>query len=278
MVALTQRPRSTSPRNYGERYWLETAHIHKEWLAVLAGDAQCRLGSRATARVLPLQPEDARMAARAVRARLGVPAWGIHVRRRLPRPAPRRSKTAPILQERERFWPRLSQPIGCISGETTRRGTAVGRRRDSLLSSASVIAPILVLHARIGLALVAVQRNDAEQAREQYAALESQRDTAFYIAVIAADRLLGLLAATLGERDRALAHFEAALAFCNRAGYRPEYAWTAFDHAEALLERVSPGDRDKAMTLQDEALVIARELGMLPLLERVLSRREILEA
>ena len=39
-----------------------------------------------------------------------------------------------------------------------------------------------------------------------------------------------------------------------------------------------PGDREKAMSLLDESLSISSELGMRPLMERVLSRREILKA
>ncbi len=38
------------------------------------------------------------------------------------------------------------------------------------------------------------------------------------------------------------------------------------------------GDRKKAIALQDEALVITREMGMKPLTERILKRREILRA
>lgn len=39
-----------------------------------------------------------------------------------------------------------------------------------------------------------------------------------------------------------------------------------------------PGGHEKAVTLLDESLAISNELGMRPLMERVLSRREILEA
>ena len=92
------------------------------------------------------------------------------------------------------------------------------------------------------------------------------------------DGLLGLLAVTLGRVDAALAHFEDALGFCRHAGYRPEYAWTASDYVDALLQRAGPGDRARAVALQDEALGIARELGMRPLMERVLARREMLKA
>ena len=63
-----------------------------------------------------------------------------------------------------------------------------------------------------------------------------------------------------------------------KTGYRPELAWTCCDYADLLLERNNEGDRAKAMSLLDEALAISRELGMRPLMERVLSRREILRA
>ena len=65
---------------------------------------------------------------------------------------------------------------------------------------------------------------------------------------------------------------------CRKAGYRPELAWTCCDYADTLLQRGNPGDREKAMSLLDESLSISSELGMRPLMERVLSRREILKA
>lgn len=73
-------------------------------------------------------------------------------------------------------------------------------------------------------------------------------------------------------------HFEDALAFCRKAGYRPDLAWSCCDYADALLQRNGEGDRTKAMALLDESLAISSELGMRPLMERVLSRREILGA
>ena len=78
--------------------------------------------------------------------------------------------------------------------------------------------------------------------------------------------------------DDATAHFEDALAFCRKSGYRPELAWSLCDYADMLRERNGPGDRDKAMAMLDESLAISRELGTRPLVERVLSRREILKA
>ena len=112
------------------------------------------------------------------------------------------------------------------------------------------------------------------------------------------DRLLGLLSQTMGSSDLAAEHFEDALAFCRTGGYRPELAWTCCDYADLLLadsQSVGPElvegpdgsassppaggeDRAKAMSLSDESLALSSELGMRPLMERVLSRRQILGA
>ena len=56
------------------------------------------------------------------------------------------------------------------------------------------------------------------------------------------------------------------------------YAWTTADYADALLTHVGSDGRSKALALQDEALEIARELDMTPLVECVLARRELVEA
>ncbi len=50
------------------------------------------------------------------------------------------------------------------------------------------------------------------------------------------------------------------------------------DYADTLLQRAEPGDREKALSLLEESLAISSELAMRPLMERVLSRREILKA
>jgi hypothetical protein len=50
------------------------------------------------------------------------------------------------------------------------------------------------------------------------------------------------------------------------------------DYADALRERDGPGDREKTVSMLDESLQISSDLGMRPLMERVLSRREILKA
>ena len=72
--------------------------------------------------------------------------------------------------------------------------------------------------------------------------------------------------------------FDDVLAFCRKAAYWTELAWTCCDEAACLLQRNDPGNREKAMSLLDESLASSSELGMRPLMERVLSRRDILKA
>jgi len=125
---------------------------------------------------------------------------------------------------------------------------------------------------------IAVQHGDADAAGRLYGELEPERGTASTFIPLTIDRLLGLLAITCGRADAALTHFEEGLTFCDRAAYLPERAWTASDYAEALLARSHPGDREHAIALQDSSLAIARELGMRPLVQRILAHRELLKA
>ena len=161
-----------------------------------------------------------------------------------------------------------------ISGVDERFGFA--EEAAAAVLSSPLATPFMARAARVGLGLIAVQRGDVDAAGEQYAALESQRG--IFMFDLVTDRLLGLLAQTIGKPEDAVAHFEDALAFCRKAGYRPELAWSLCDYADTLLQREGDGDRAKAMSLLDESLNISRELGMRPLMERVLSRREILRA
>ena len=49
-------------------------------------------------------------------------------------------------------------------------------------------------------------------------------------------------------------------------------------YADTLRERGGPVDKEKAAALLEQSLAISSELGMRPLMERVLSRREFLGA
>jgi tetratricopeptide (TPR) repeat protein len=83
--------------------------------------------------------------------------------------------------------------------------------------------------------------------------------------------VLGRLAQTCGERERAAAHYEAALQSSRRIGARSHLARTQRAYAQMLLavEPVPAGDRRRARELLSEAVATARELGMNRLLEQV---------
>jgi DNA-binding CsgD family transcriptional regulator len=147
---------------------------------------------------------------------------------------------------------------------------------DAILSARFVI-PVASMYAKAGLALLAAQQGDQSAAEEHYDYFLRHRGTMIWT-LASADRLLGLLAQTVGDVEQAAANFEDALTFCRKAGYRPELAWTCHDYAEALLHRKGPGDRDKAITLLEEASSISRELGMRPLMERAAALQEQLHA
>ena len=133
------------------------------------------------------------------------------------------------------------------------------------------------IYAKAGLALLAVEKGDQSAAEEHYAALLGQRSTMIWT-VVSINRLLGLLSQTMGDLHQAASHFEETLTFCRKSGCRPELAWTCCDYADSLSLRDGSGDRAKSNALLEESLAISTELGMRPLMERALSRRDILKA
>ncbi|PKB63658.1 MAG: hypothetical protein BZY80_06220 [SAR202 cluster bacterium Io17-Chloro-G2] len=179
--------------------------------------------------------------------------------------------------------PTMESLLPAITIPLVNRITGVGERSEAAqsaaeasLSSGSVL-PLGAQAARAGLALLAVERKDVEMATLQYSPLQSIRGI-MVMGAINGDRLLGLLSQTMGDLNRASTHFDDAVASCRNAGYRPELAWSCCDYADMLQDRNGDGDRAKAMALLDESLAISSELGMRPLMERVLSRRDILRA
>jgi DNA-binding CsgD family transcriptional regulator/tetratricopeptide (TPR) repeat protein len=186
--------------------------------------------------------------------------------------------------------PGIQYALPAVTIPVVSRITGVLDRLDIAAAAAQTVVsspfanPLYAMLARAGLGLLAVLRDDAAAAAQQYGPLQSQAGTMY--PQISIDRLLGLLAQTMGNLDKASEHFEDALAFCRKAGYRPELAWTCCDYADALLlnpvgahsRAPLPADRQKAMSLLDEALAITRELGMRPLMERVVALQEKVES
>jgi DNA-binding SARP family transcriptional activator len=75
-------------------------------------------------------------------------------------------------------------------------------------------------------------------------------------------RYLGLLATTTERWAAAESHFVDAAVMNTKMGARPWLAYTEQDHAQMLLAREGPGDRERAREHLDAALEIYRELGL----------------
>ena len=106
--------------------------------------------------------------------------------------------------------------------------------------------------ARIALAVVAVQRGDTLSAQEQYDALLPYRGVMANGHPPVTDRVLGLLAQTLGRIDDAASHFEDALDFC-RDWFHGEQGHVSYEYAVLLFARRGPGDRKRAIELMFDA-------------------------
>jgi hypothetical protein len=250
-----------------ERYWAGTTCVNAFWLAALEGKwAEARFQSDAGLRA---QPRDARnLGLRAVlEHQLGNHEDGEAFLGQL---VDAMAATTPGSTIEHAAVAAFIPLAAHIRGEDDGRLALAVHAADIAMSPPAAI-PVFDLYVRVGLGATAVETGDAVCAEEQYRALESQRGTALIAVGIAADRLLGLLALTMREIGIACAHFEAALAFCERAGYRPEYARAAIDCARALSERAGPGDATRAAALGGEGMELAGELGLRDLAGRGLS-------
>ena len=256
-----------------DRFWLTTAFWRNGLTSHRQGNLQAALDFND--RGLAVAPHDVRLLGERVLLEYDLGNFDqgeaylgqVLMRNRLSVPGPTYEYTSIAI-----LIPSVARITGTGQGLNTAEATA-----EIVLSSPSG-TPGFTMGARVGLALLAVFRGDQTAAGEQYTVLGSMRGTALAITAVATDRVLGLLAQTMGNMDQAATHFEDALAFCRKAGYRPELAWTCCDYADALLQRNNEGDHSSAITLLDESLAISSELGMRPLMERVQSRQDVLTA
>ncbi len=193
-------------------------------------------------------------------------------------PASRATNVAPIVENAADFPSRKEANSLCLVDRIT---GDVEWTDEAAEAATRVVAaappPLSILSARAALGLVAALRGEADTTGEQYQFLQQYQGIVLPGILRSMDRLLGILSQSFGELEQATTHFEDALAFCRKAGYRPELAWTCCDCADNLLQRDETGDRENAMALLDESLAISTDLGMRPLTERVISRRESLD-
>ena len=251
-----------------ERWWLTSTSFSNEVLCLYEGDWQT---AREMGDVgLAADPRDPRhLALRALLAyQLGDDDVGAAYLSRLQEVA---GSSPPPGQIADHVFVAVAIPLaGRIANDDGRLDLA--RTAAAGVLSLPALSPALATYATAGLGLVAVLVEDPDTAGRLYGTLAAQRGTASFFVPLSFDRLLGLLATTSGRIDVAIGHFAEGLAFCARAGYRSEYAWTAADYADALLMHQGADGRGKAVALQDEALEIARALDMRPLVKRVLAR------
>ena len=143
----------------------------------------------------------------------------------------------------------ISASIGRTTENARMLETAERLGREVLSKDAS---DHVEARARIALAFVAVEHGDMASAREQYDALLPYRGTMTNGHPPITDRVLALLAQTLGRIDDAASHFEDALDFC-RDRFHGEQGHVSYEYAVLLLARRGPGDRERAIELMFDA-------------------------
>ncbi|MCH7971970.1 MAG: hypothetical protein IH960_13170, partial [Chloroflexi bacterium] len=144
--------------------------------------------------------------------------------------------------------------------------------------SARGVLPLHSVAQTVAAGFISLAEEDLVAAKKCLEYLAQHADRIDHTSGIVIGRLVGLLESLAGLYDEAAPHFDGAIEFAGAREMRPELAWAHSDYAEMLLKRANPGDLDRANEHQDEAIAIATEIGMKPLLEKVLAQREILKA
>jgi DNA-binding NarL/FixJ family response regulator len=94
---------------------------------------------------------------------------------------------------------------------------------------------------------------------------------------LSVDRVLGLLAKSMGQGEVAKRHFADAVAAAENGGFQPEHAQALFDHAGLLLSDVESPDQHAAQSLLEKSKEIASSIQIRALVadcEQALSKLE----
>jgi DNA-binding CsgD family transcriptional regulator/tetratricopeptide (TPR) repeat protein len=145
--------------------------------------------------------------------------------------------------------------------------------RRILACGLGTMRPSLWLASLAYLTDVCAATGDAEGAQALYPELAAYAGGNVMVGHLvacygAADRYLGMASATLGEWDRAEAHFQSALALNTGLGARTWLAHTTYEYARMLLARGRGDDRAHARAQLGVAVGLARAIGMPTLLRR----------
>jgi DNA-binding CsgD family transcriptional regulator len=175
-------------------------------------------------------------------------------------------------------WQRFAatQPIAAAqlgllhhaAGDTARAATMLDQLRPAVaeLPVNSRWLPTLALTGEL-----ATRLGDAETAAACYrlvAPYEAQYVNSATGCHGSVARVLGLMAGAFGDHDAADRHLSTAVAQERRIGALGDAAIAQLDHADALVARGRPGDRNRALTLAGAAARSAAVLGMPPVQAR----------
>ena len=184
----------------------------------------------------------------------------------------------------------LAPVVRILAGESSRNGPwrpgfvallaelgmELEARRELALIAAGGLEPFresLWLTALTYLTDASSALGDEAMAATVYAEFEPLSGTNVMIGHLvscygAADRYLGMLAATLGESERAAEHFEHAMELNRRMGAATWLAHTAYEYGRFLRAR-GGGESDHSDALLSEAASLAGSIGMPTLLGRI---------
>jgi len=161
--------------------------------------------------------------------------------------------------------------IANITGKPEHMASAKAAASEVLSSPYRTPNSELVSH--MALARAALAEGDIEAIESEYRELEQAQELWWYHPA----PVRAALAFRLGKFEQGQTDFEDAMERYREVGYRPLLAWAAYQYSVASGDA---GTESPAFirSLEDDALEIGRSLGMRPLVQKVLSRREILKA
>ncbi|QBD83261.1 helix-turn-helix transcriptional regulator [Ktedonosporobacter rubrisoli] len=160
--------------------------------------------------------------------------------------------------------------IGVVQANEGKRKSAsivmieLERVLDTLQAGALLTAPLLLCQA-----LIVLKLGDQERMKTIYRALLGFQGQCYWFLV---DRVLGMVAARIGEWQMARAHLNAAEALARREEMLPELAYTLLEMAELELMRLQGGNVAHARHYLKQALPIFEKLNIAEMSTRISDR------
>jgi DNA-binding CsgD family transcriptional regulator len=166
--------------------------------------------------------------------------------------------------------------LDCVATYATDPDTLVIRNREVFADESGYKElPILYLFNAFARGIRVNRNDDIREVSTAYELLIgfSDESSSSFSHIGSVNRLLGKLAARLGNSSVATTHFQAAINWFRDGQFGPELAWTCYEYAKYLIDR--PGRPNLAVIsdLLTEAESVCIELKMSPLGEHVSTLR-----